>query len=284
MDISKIEMLLRAIELGSLSKASQEFLYTPSAFSHILNAVEKELNTTLIKRSHTGIVPLEDKKEIIDLMKKIVDTYKKIVHLSMDNSLTQSINICTYASISKALLPELSKSLKSEYPDLKIDIIVSDSLKKISEKADVLIGEKVTLENYVWEELFVDPYVAVVPATNELYNEGFSFEKKYDDTIILTIDGIVQRTVKKENFSNVITVKSDDDGSVLEMVRAGMGITILPRLSVGVIDEKIKLLPIEPKLIRKLGILYENKLKNNPVICHIANEIKKYNVNQFEME
>ena len=281
MDISKIEMLLRAIELGSLSKASQEFLYTPSAFSHILNAVEKELNTTLIKRSHTGIVPLEDKTEIINLMYKMVDTYKKIVHLSMDNSLTHSINICTYASISKALLPALSKSLQAEYPELKIDIIVSDNLKMGAEKADVIISEKITLEDYIWEELIVDPYVAVVPSSNEFYNEGFSFDKKYDDTVILTIDGIIRRCVREENFSNIITVKSDDDGSVLEMVRAGMGIAILPRLSVGVTDEKIKLLPIEPGLIRKLGILYENKLKNNPVIRHIAKEIIKYNLNRL---
>ena len=279
MDINKIEMLLRAIELGSLSKASQEFLYTPSAFTHILNGLEKELNTTLIKRSHTGITPLEDKREIISLMGEMVDLYKRILHLSMDNSLTHSINICTYASISKALLPALSKSLKSGYPDLKIDIIVSDNLKKASEKADVIIGEKVMLENYEWEELIVDPYVAVVPVGNEFYNEGFSFEKRYEDTIILTIDGIIRRTVKKENFANVITVKSDDDGSVLEMVKAGMGIAILPRLSVGAEDEKLKLIPIEPKLVRRLGILYENKYKNNPVIRHIASEIKNYNAN-----
>ena len=43
MDISKIEILLRAIELGSLSKASNEFLYTPSAVSHILDSIENEV-------------------------------------------------------------------------------------------------------------------------------------------------------------------------------------------------------------------------------------------------
>lgn len=283
MDINKIEMLLRAIELGSLSKASQEFLYTPSAFSHILSAVEKELNTTLIKRSHTGITPLEDKKEIINLMRKMLDIHKQIVHLSMDNRLTHSINICTYSSISKSVLPALSKSLQLEYPDLKIDIIVSDNLKRVSEKADVIIGEKISLENYVWEELIVDPYVAVVPATNEFYDEVFSSEKQYDDTVILTIDGKILNYIKKENFSNVITVRSDDDSSVLEMVRAGMGIAILPRLSVGAIDEKVKLLKIEPPLTRKLGILYENKLRNNQVIRYIAKEIKKYKISQLEI-
>lgn len=276
MDINKIEMLLRAIDLGSLRKASQEFLYTPSAFSHILNTVEKELNTTLIKRSHTGITPLEDKMEIITLMRQILDTYNKIVYLSENNRLTQSIKIATYASISKMVLPELSKSLQSKYSDLKIDIIVSDNLRSVSYKADVLIGEKINLENYVWEELIVDSYVVVVPADNCSYDEGFFAQKQYDDTIILTIDGKIRSYVTKENFSNVINVKSDDDASVLEMVKAGMGIAILPRLSVGRVDEKIKIIEIKPSLNRELGILYDNKLKNNPVICHIAKEIKKY--------
>lgn len=276
MDINKIEMLLRAVELGSLSKASQEFLYTPSAFSHILTAVEKELNTTLIKRSHTGITPLEDKEEIINLMRKMLDIYKQIVHLSMDNRLTHSISICTYSSISKSVLPVLSKSLQSKYPGLKIDIIVSDNLRRVSEKADVIIGEKVSLENYMWEELIVDPYVVVVPADNEIYTEGFSCEKHYDDTVILTIDGKIRNYIKEENFSNVMTVRSDDDSSVLEMVRAGMGIAILPRLSVGTIDDKVRVIQIKPPLTRKLGILYENKLENNPIIRYIAKEIKNY--------
>ena len=278
MDINRIEMLIRAIDLGSLSKASKEFLYTPSAFSHILSSVEKELNTTLIKRSYTGITPLEDKKEIIDLMRKMLDIHKQIIHLSADNRLTQSISICAYSSISKLVLPELSKSLQSLYPDLKIDIFVSDNLKKLSEKADVIIGEKISLENYIWEVLIDDPYVVVVPASSELYSKGFSNEEKYDDMIILPNDHIILNYVKKENFSKVMSVSSDDDGSILEMVRAGMGIAILPRLSVGAVDEKIKILPIEPSLTRKLGILYECKFKNNPVIRNIAEKIKNYKI------
>ena len=62
-----------------------------------------------------------------------------------------------------------------------------------------------------------------------------------------------------------------------------MGIAILPRLSVGAIDEKVKLLKIEPPLTRKLGILYENKLRNNQVIRYIAKEIKKYKISQLEI-
>ena len=55
-------------------------------------------------------------------MRKMLDIHKQIVNLSMDNRLTHSINICTYSSISKSVLPALSKSLQLEYPDLKIDI------------------------------------------------------------------------------------------------------------------------------------------------------------------
>lgn len=275
MDINKVEMLLRALELGSLSKASQEFSYTPSAFSHILSTLEKELNTTLFKRSYTGITPLDDKKEIIELMYKLLDIYKQIVHLAMNNRFTKSISICSYSSVSKTILPALSKRLQKEYPDLKIDIIVSNNLKIFSEKVDVIIGEKILLENYIWEELIVDPYVAVVPATNQSYSGVFSCEKQYDDTLILSIDGKIQNYVTKENFAKVITVKSDDDSSVIEMVKAGMGMTILPSLSVDATDKDIKILPIHPPMTRKLGILYEKKYKNNPVIRAIANEISK---------
>ena len=42
-DIHKIEILIRAIELGSMSKAAKEFLYTPSAVSHIFDTIENEI-------------------------------------------------------------------------------------------------------------------------------------------------------------------------------------------------------------------------------------------------
>ena len=84
MQIKNIEILLRALELGSLSKAAEEYLYTPSAVSHILDAVESEIGTRVIKRTYKGVEPEEGCEEILECLKQLVKTENHIMKLAAD--------------------------------------------------------------------------------------------------------------------------------------------------------------------------------------------------------
>ena len=56
MDTMKIRAVLAAAKYGSLSKAAQEFSYTPSAFSHLLASFEADLGLRLFQRSSKGVI------------------------------------------------------------------------------------------------------------------------------------------------------------------------------------------------------------------------------------
>ena len=73
METKKIEMLLRAIELKSLSKAAEEYLYTPSAMSHIADGIENELGIQILKRTHSGIEVNNGCAEVIEKLRAITD-------------------------------------------------------------------------------------------------------------------------------------------------------------------------------------------------------------------
>ena len=51
MDTLKIKIVLAAVKHGSLSRAAEEFSYTPSAFSHTLKSFEESLGVSIFKRS-----------------------------------------------------------------------------------------------------------------------------------------------------------------------------------------------------------------------------------------
>ena len=82
MDTDKIEILVRAIELGSLSKAADEFSYTPSAVSHIADSVENEIGIRFIKRTYAGIETEPGCEVIVDTLKKIVRLKRKAIQLA----------------------------------------------------------------------------------------------------------------------------------------------------------------------------------------------------------
>ena len=57
MNIKKYEAFVRAVELGSLSKAAEELGYTQSGISHMMQSLEEEVGFPLMTRTSSGIMP-----------------------------------------------------------------------------------------------------------------------------------------------------------------------------------------------------------------------------------
>jgi len=259
MDINKIEILLRAIELNSLSKAADEYLYTPSALSYIVDSIENEIGIKIIKRTHAGIEVIDDCRDIIEKLRNIVNTKNEILMLSAqkqrsDNSLT----IGTYSSLSKYLLPEIAKKFHEKHPEIQINIIVADDLSLLlkDEEADILFGEDLNAENYIWTKMMTDPYAAVFPISSAIEDKVFCRDKKYEETLIIPNDSKVKGYLDTKNYRDVLTIRSEDDSSVIQMVTAGMGFSVLSMLSLESSHDQVKILPLEPGLERTLGLNY----------------------------
>ncbi|MFR6331705.1 MAG: LysR family transcriptional regulator [Eisenbergiella sp.] len=54
MNINKYRLLIKAIELGNLTKAAQELGYTQSGASHQIKSVEEELGIKILQRDRSG--------------------------------------------------------------------------------------------------------------------------------------------------------------------------------------------------------------------------------------
>lgn len=265
MDINKIEILLRAIELNSLSKAAEEYLYTPSALSYIVDSIEKELGVKIIKRTHTGIEVVDENRDILECLKKIAETKAEMQVLVAQKIKKENIlTIGTYSSLSKYILPEITKKFRQENPEIKIKIIVADDLSVLMKEidADVFFGEDLKSENYIWKEIMTDPYAAVFPLKTNILDEVFHQDKKYEETLIVPNDSKTEKYLNKDNYRDVLTIQSVDDSSVIQMIKAEMGFTVLPMLSLESSRDQVKIIPLEPALERRLGLNYKKDRKN----------------------
>ena len=54
-NIRKYEAFVRAVELGSLSKAAEELGYTQSGISHMMQSLEEEVGFPLMVRTSSGM-------------------------------------------------------------------------------------------------------------------------------------------------------------------------------------------------------------------------------------
>ena len=65
MDAKKVEILLEAVENGSMMGIAGQNGYTPSGLSHLLRRLEAELGMQLVERTNRGIALSENGKRLL---------------------------------------------------------------------------------------------------------------------------------------------------------------------------------------------------------------------------
>lgn len=254
MDIFKIKTFLRAVELGSLSKAAQELDYAPSALSHMLRSLEQDLGLALLKRSPAGISLTEAGEQLMPLFRKAV-ALENTIYTAAEKLTRQVIHIGTYSSVSKYVLPKVVKEFNKAHPQMRISVTVGNQFTpEMVEKLDIVFAEKDIAEGQCWMPLIEDPYVAVVREDCLADREQVDLRELDEMTFILPNDTAV-KNLCRERLSNVLEVSSDDDTSPISMVREGLGVTVLPKLSVQG-EPGVRILTLEPTVKRTLGLTW----------------------------
>jgi len=276
MDTEKIRMLLRAIELKSLSKAAQEFNYTSSAFSHMADSVENKLGLNFLSRTHTGIKLYENCEEIEDLFRELIKIEDKIYESARSIRMEyREIKIGTYSSIAKFVLPKLLKSFLDEHSDIKINIIVGNSVSGWLEtgKADIVLSDKVFGNQFCNRLLFVDEYVAVSQKDFKK-SAPLSKDELYKRPFILPLDAAITTHFDLNKFKDIIKINSSDDALIIQMIKEGIGITVLPHLSVTEHTGDVNISRISSAITRNIYMSFSERNKKG-VVKKLAHCIEK---------
>lgn len=257
MDTTKIKAVLAAAKHGSLSKAAAEFSYTPSALSHLLASFEQELGVRVFERSSKGValsaqgLKLLPKLEaMLNAEKAIFDTVRALI---AENGC--EVRIAAYSSISRNFLSRFLGSFKKEHPEIALSVHVADDLAGWLEngKADVIFADNIVLSDKDLVPIATDRYWAVAPEGLLGSKESVTREELYDLPHIFTDDEYLQTVFEKSRFRELIYFKSDDDHAVVQMVRAGMGVAVMPELVLQGNMRGVSLLELTPAVTRTLG-------------------------------
>ncbi len=263
MDVKKLAVIVDAILLGSFNKAAEKYAYTPSALSHIADAVEDELGVQIIKRNYHGVTLTKAGEELFPHLQKLIsqaENVRKIAKSLYEQE--QTLTIGCYASISKTLLPEIIRSFQQAYPNVRVHVAVDGDVSEMKRKnADVFFVEEHESEGMKFLPVYRDDYVAVVLEGQFPNRKVLRIEDFQDKPFILQDDSNVVNAVEGK-LNNVMQVLSDDNATAISMVTKGFGSAILPALSVKNLTKGLKLIQLQPTITRTLGIAYDDEAKN----------------------
>lgn len=172
------------------------------------------------------------------------------------------LRIGTYQSVSVQLLPQLVQELRAAAPDLSINLVEHDDNSQLIE--DLLAGEiditfltgPLTDARLDMTVLGADPYVVVLQADSELASDRSA---KHFPTAEL--DGVpmvgqndcgCQRMIddglRAAGIRPRYVFRSNDNGAMQGMVRAGMGPAVMPLLAVDTQDPGVVVKRLDPAL------------------------------------
>ena len=266
MDSKKVRLLLRAVEAGSMMKIAEEEGYTPSGPTHMMTALERELDVKLLKRSNQGVELTYEGQQLLYFLKKYIEAEDKIraeiARIKTANDAV--IRIGSYPSIAKRWIPEIMREFQELHPGITIELTTMIRPKAYAAleagKLDIIFVGEDKNSDFKFTLLEEDNYFAVFPPAlsqncvcgeiplKDLENYPFIMPSYNADTE-------VQQMLARNNVNPHPLAVVADYQVIINMVSNGLGVSILSDLVLGGNRDDVFAVPIVPRMYRKLGIV-----------------------------
>ncbi len=261
MNLDKVTIFVDAVRMGSFHKAAEKYFYTPSALTRIADGLEKELGVQLLERGYNGVKLTKEGVLLFPHLEELVRQKQELVSLAASfGKQRTTLTVGCYASVSISLLPELILDFQQAAPSVKIAVVVGNTVADMEKKgAEICIASESEQLKRNFLPVQTDEYVAVVKEGDFSEKKALCKEDFASHTFLMPADSKVKEWA--ENSTGEVTdVIAEDNAVIVSMVKNGLGVSVLPYLSVKNHPRGVRLVKITPPLFRSLGAIYKDNL------------------------
>ncbi len=283
---SKYEILFETLRIGSITRAAEQLNYTQSGLTYTLNAIETDLGIAILNRTHKGVSLTEAGKALEPYLMDVINSEKALRSQIRELNFSESerIRIGAIQSIAKYCLPQIIMEFRQLYPNANIIFRVcgGGELPRLVENKEIDIGivditnagdlDCITLQE---EEIYI-----AVPASWDLpvTDHGLSLETLYDKPMLFLANpnnaGVM---VMKNKPVDKILVSSDGD-TILSMVHAGMGFSMLSKRFLADCPDGVNMYPADPPIKRTIGVIANSIKELHPLARKFVNQLKETDI------
>lgn len=285
-NIRKYEAFVRAVELGSLSKAAEELGYTQSGISHMMQSLEDEVGFPLMVRTSSGIVPNTEGEMLLPIIRQLLRTNESLEQniAKIKGADIGRIRIAAYPSVATYWLPAIIAGFQKDYPNVEIQIIEggTDIIEGAMERreADLCLYAGGEGKNFEWLPLCEDQMLALVPPGHPLAEGAFvPLESFLAEPFIMPMqgyDGEVHDILSNLPQQPHILFSACSDYAIISMVAKGLGVSILADLLLRNYPNDAVALPIQPPQFRMLGMGVPQVKTASPMTRNFMRYVQAY--------
>jgi DNA-binding transcriptional LysR family regulator len=260
MNLAQLRAFAAVAHSGSVSDAAVRLGLTQSAVSHALASLERELGARLIIRDRTGCLLTELGTRILPDAAEALRHAGRIADIAAAESGLREgqLRIGLIPSGSSALLPLIAQ-FQRRYPGVKVAVFegtdqeVSDWIDDRTVDLGVVAGPRPDLETVPLAE---DEMLAVIPSGHQMASRGeITLAGLAGEPFLMSAGGCepaIRRLHDQHRVPLTPASRVTDMATLLAMVREGLGVSIIPALSLGTSHDGITVLPLRPRVPRIL--------------------------------
>ena len=250
----KIEMLrcfCAVVQHGSLNEAANQLGRTPSAVSMMLKQFEEHIGAALFETARKSrMTPLGDM--VYNEARREIEHFGRTVAAieGLSRAEQGQVRLAVTPSVATAILPEVIRHFRRNHPMVRIDMRDMDSAsvqrELEAERADIGLASITAGPGFERKLLFSDPFGVVCAMDDPLAirKDPVSWAQLAGRDFIA--NGLC-RLIDDADFAPILEsalMSVPNTASLLALVRAGVGLTLLPRRAVPLDDEGLVFLPL----------------------------------------
>ncbi len=288
-DFRHLAALQAVTSEGSFHRAAERLGYTQSAVSQQIAALERIVGTQLVHRpGGPRPVSLTDAGEILVGHAEAILARLHAAEADVDAVAAGTagcLRVGTYQSVGRCILPRVMAQFAACRPLVQIQLTESatdNELLPMVERGelDLTFSLLPMLDGpFEYVEVLRDPYVLMVPAGSPLAR-GAVESRDLDGLPLIGFRQCrslepLEGYLRGHGIEPRYVFRSDDNGTVQAMVAAGVGVALVPRLTVQPSDERIAVIDLpDPSPPRVIVLAWHRDRYRSPAMTTFIDAVR----------
>ncbi|MES1040910.1 LysR family transcriptional regulator [Peribacillus simplex] len=261
MKLENLKMFCLVVDEGSISQAARLSFLSQPAVTRQIHQLENYYNTLLFDREEGRLRVTEAGKLLYPFAKAIVNDFNHSKEVIQQSTGEYNANLIVGASltIGEYFLPSLLGRFKKQQPEIKVTLTIKNTPRVLEDLSNdvidlALVEGLVENTDFIVDKFAEDELILVCPSDHpwkdrkeiqleELGNERMIWRESISGTRLI-VENMLREHGVLEKIESYMEIGSTQ--AIKSAVEAGLGVSILPRLTVA--------RELEQGFLRKVGI------------------------------
>ena len=297
MNLRDLRYLVALADTRHFGKAAARCYVSQPTLSAQIKKLEEYLGVELIERQPRRVALTEIGEQLVARARRIIDDSDELLSMARGqrDPLSGSLKVALIPTIGPYLLPQIAKKLRKQLPKLKLMLYEyqTEPLLRALRAGEIdmgILALPVHADGVDTCKLYDEDFVIALPKGHSLSDKAsVKLNDLAGDSLLLLEDGHCMRD-QALDICSYADLDEDQDyratslETLRQMVAAGMGVTLLPKLSTqGPFgsDKSVVIKPFpKPIPTRTVGAVWRKSSTRNAAIKAVCDVITQCNVTE----